>query len=117
LSSNDLVQKITELAQDKKGQQIVVLNIAKLTNIADYFIIISGDSDVHVKAITDHIEKELKSQEFHTYYKEGYQYLNWVVLDYVDVVVHIFKRESREYYAIERLWADAEIEFVLESES
>ena len=117
MSSNDLVQRIVELAQEKKGKQIVVMNISKLTNISDYFIIISGDSDIHVKAITDHIEKVLKSEKVYTYYKEGYQYLNWVVLDYVDIVVHIFKRESREYYGIERLWADASIEFVLDTES
>lgn len=90
------------------------MEISTLTNVADYFVIISGDSDVHVKAITDHIDKELRSEDVRLYHKEGYQYLNWVLLDYVDVVVHIFRREAREFYGIERLWADAKFEFAME---
>lgn len=117
MTSADLAHRIVEIAREKKGQQIVTMEISKLTNIADYFIIISGDSDLHVKAITDHIETELKTGGVNLYHREGYQYLNWVLLDYVDVVVHIFRREAREYYGIERLWADAKFEFVMEKQA
>jgi ribosome-associated protein len=112
----DLVNHIVELAQEKKGKQIAIMDISKLTNIADVFVVISGDSDVHVKAITDHIDKSLKEEGVSLYHREGYQNLRWVLLDYVDIVIHIFQRESREYYGIERLWADAKIEFAMEKE-
>ena len=112
----DLVNRIVELALEKKGKQIAVMDISKVTNIADHFVVISGDSDMHVKAITDHIDKTLKEEDVRLYHREGYQNLRWVLLDYVDVVIHIFQRDSREYYGIERLWADAKIEFVMEKE-
>lgn len=117
MTSTDLMNRIVELGLDKKGQQIVTMNIAELTGIGDYFVIISGNSDVHVKAIADHIEKELKDEDVAVYHKEGYQHLTWVLLDYIDVVVHIFQRDAREYYAIERLWADAPIKFITEQEA
>jgi len=112
LSAHDTAKRIIELAQDKKGQQIVLMDISNLSDFADYFVIISGDSNVQIKAIADHIEQELKKEGIRHYHKEGYQYLNWVLLDYIDVVVHIFQKDSREFYGIERLWADAKMEFI-----
>lgn len=112
----DLANHIVELAQEKKGKQIAVMDISQLTNIADFFVVISGDSDIHVKAISDHIETCLKEEDIKLYHREGYQNLKWVLLDYVDVVIHVFQREAREYYGIERLWADAKIEFSMEQE-
>ena len=109
MTSQELSDKISRLAWEKKGQDIVILDLRHLTDITDYFVIISGESDLHVKAIADHIETELEKVHIKMWHKEGYEHLNWVLLDYVDVVVHIFRPEVRTYYALEKLWADAKI--------
>jgi ribosome-associated protein len=114
MTSQELAKRISALAQEKKGSQIVIINISKKSDFADFFVIISGSSNVQVKAICDHIEDELRNEAVRPYHKEGYEYNNWVLLDYVDVIVHVFKNETREFYGIERLWADAEMEFIKE---
>ncbi len=86
-----------------------MLNLNNLTTMTDYFLICSADSDTQVKAISDEIEKSLRDDGIKCWHKEGYKALNWVLLDYVDVVVHIFKKDSREFYNLEKLWGDAEI--------
>ena len=77
-----------------------------MTSITDHFVICSAVTDIQVKAITDSIRKGTDSKPWRI---EGYEQLNWVLLDYVDVVVHIFKSSEREYYQLERLWADAQL--------
>ncbi len=110
-SSDHLAHAIAELAIAKKASGVSILDVRKQTSITDFFIICSGNSDVHVKAICDSIQKELKplTKPWHT---EGVDNRRWVLLDYVDVVVHIFLEEVRDYYQLERLWADAETEMV-----
>ncbi len=98
---------ITDLIKSKKGYDIKILDLRKLSSIADYFVICSADSDRQVKAIADEIDKKLSEQGIKSFHKEGYEALNWILLDYFDVVVHIFKVESRLYYNLERLWGDA----------
>lgn len=118
LIAQKLAKKISTLALEKKGHQIAILNVEGLSNVTDYFVIVSGDSDVQLKAIADHIERKLKTDDkIHLYHKEGTNSPNWVLLDYVDVVVHIFRKETREHYGLERLWADAEMKLVLEEET
>ena len=112
MESSELASLITEFALEKKGKQIVKLNLAGLTSMTDYFIILTGESDVQVKAIGDHIIRQLRKNGVKIYHKEGFDSLKWVLLDYVDVIVHIFRGETREYYGLERLWGDAEIELV-----
>lgn len=115
LLANELAEKISILALEKKGHQIAVLNVTGLSSITDFFVIASGDTDVQVRAIADEIERKLKSDDqIHVYHKEGHEKGNWVLLDYVDVVVHVFRKEIREYYGIERLWADAEMKLVMD---
>ncbi len=114
MSASETARRIIELAQDKKGKQIVLMDISEQSSFADYFVIVSGDSSVQIKAIADHIEDEMHREGSRLYHKEGYEHLNWVLLDYVDVVVHIFNNEARKFYGIERLWADARMEFILE---
>ena len=80
-----------------------------LSAVADYFIICTGDATVQVKAIADEIDKQLRKNGIKSYHKEGYNALNWVLLDYFDVVVHVFRKESREFYNLEKLWGDAEV--------
>ncbi|RLD14584.1 ribosome silencing factor [candidate division KSB1 bacterium] len=112
MTSSELADKITELALEKKGKQIVKIDIKNLTDYADYFVIITGDSGLQIRAIVDHIEDELAREGIKAYSKEGYEYQRWVLLDYVDVVVHVFNHETREFYGIERLYADAKMEFI-----
>jgi len=107
LDSKNLTEKITELIFSKKGFDIKILDLRQLTPIADFFIICSADSDVQVRAIADEIDNRLHNEGIRLWHKEGYKSLNWVLLDYVDVVVHVFKKSVREFYNLERLWGDA----------
>jgi len=109
LDSNTLANNISELIFNKKGYDVRILDLRDIVSFADYFIICSADSDTQVKAIADEIDKSLKDEGLKCWHKEGYRALSWVLLDYVDVVVHIFKKEIREFYNLERLWGDAPI--------
>ncbi|MEJ2507056.1 MAG: ribosome silencing factor [Ignavibacteriaceae bacterium] len=101
---------IAEKIFSKKGYDVVLIDLRKLASFADYFLICSADSDVQVKAIADEVEKSLKDDGIKCWHKEGYTALKWVLLDYVDVVVHVFQRESRLFYNLEKLWGDAPTE-------
>ncbi len=103
---------IIDCIQEKKGSDIVQINLTKTDNsVCDFFIIAHGDSNTQVKAIAAHIEDYLKKQcKIRPLHTEGYENAQWVLLDYNSIVVHIFQQEIREYYKLEELWADAEIE-------
>lgn len=107
LENQQLAQKIAELCFNKKGYDVKIIDLRNVALFADYFVICSADSDTQVKAIADDIDEKLKEQGIRCWHKEGYKALQWVLLDYVDIVVHIFKKEAREYYNLERLWSDA----------
>lgn len=107
MEPKDFAYKITDLIFGKKGHDVKILDLRNLSSIADYFVICSADSDTQVKAIADEIDKELSKQGIKCSHKEGFNALNWVLLDYFDVIVHIFKNESRRYYNLEKLWGDA----------
>jgi ribosome-associated protein len=107
LSSKQLADKITEQIFSKKGYDVILLDLRKLTSIADYFVICSADSDTQVKAIADEIDSKLAEEGIKSWHIEGYRALSWILIDYVDVVVHIFKKDSREFYKLEKLWGDA----------
>lgn len=109
MKTNQLAQRAAELAWEKKGNDIVILDVKKLTDVTDYFIIISGESELHVKALSDYLEEKLEQEQMEVWHREGYSNLNWVLLDYVDVVIHIFKDQTRQYYQLEKLWGDARI--------
>ena len=109
MDTKEFVNKIVELIQNKRGRQIRILDLQKLTPLADYFIVCSGDSDTQVKAIADEVDKKLADEGIKCYYKEGYNTLSWVLLDYFDVVVHIFLNKVRSFYQLEDLWADADV--------
>ena len=110
MDSKEFSKKITDIIFNKKGYDVVVINLKELTSFADYFVICSADSNVQVKAIADDVDKSLRDEGIKCWHREGYQALNWVLLDYVDVIVHVFKKESREFYNLEKLWGDADIE-------
>ncbi len=94
-------------ASSKQGADIVILDVARLIVITDFFVIASGTSDRQVKTIVDEVEKQLKTIDVRPVRTEGEVDARWVLLDYVDVVVHVFAEEEREYYDLERLWRDA----------
>ncbi len=96
---------------EKKGQEIVCLDLRNVkTAVADYFIICHADSGTQVRAIAESVEAEIyRNFEENPWQKEGLENSEWVILDYVSVVVHVFKREKRYFYGIEELWGDAEV--------
>lgn len=94
-------------ALEKKASDLIVYDVRGLTTIADYFIICSGDSLRQVRAIRDHVEEILSKKGCHPYSTEGENTGRWVLMDYSDLVVHVFKNEVRGFYALERLWGDA----------
>ncbi len=112
MNSKNFADKITSLIFNKKGYDVKILDLRKLTAFADYFIICSADSSTQVKAVADEIDKELRDEGIKYWHKEGYKGLNWVLIDYVDVVVHIFKKDAREFYNLEKLWGDAPVKDV-----
>jgi ribosome-associated protein len=112
LDSKKFAYLIAEKIFSKKGYDVTLIDLKKVASFADYFIICSADSDVQVKAIADEVEKSLKDDGIKFWHKEGYTALKWVLLDYVDVVVHVFQKESRLFYNLEKLWGDAPSEIL-----
>lgn len=106
-SSSGLAYNIGSLAANKKAEQIRILDVKDISSITDYFVICSGNSTVQVKAIADEIEEKMSEEGYEPIHKEGYSSARWILIDYGDVIAHIFHREDREFYEIERLWADA----------
>ena len=105
--TDENILKIAVKAIDSKmGENIKVIKIDELTIIADYFIIANGNSNTQVKAIADEVEFKLSEAGLEPHRTEGYQGATWIVLDYVDVVVHIFHKDTRDFYDLERLWQD-----------
>ena len=108
---------ISELAiygiQEKKGNDIVRLDLRNIfSSVSDYFVICHADSATQVKAIANSVEDEIfKATQQEPWRKEGLEYGEWILLDYVDVVIHIFRTDKREFYDVEDLWGDAEIKF------
>ncbi|MGD1846152.1 MAG: ribosome silencing factor [Salibacteraceae bacterium] len=120
-SKKEEARALAELAvkgiQEKKGLEIIWLDLKNISNaVTDYFIICHGTSNTHVDSLADSVEDEVRlGAGEKPWHKEGVENAEWVLLDFVDVVVHIFQREAREFYKLEELWADAErIELVNE---
>ena len=102
-----LAKRIADLMISKKALDVVILDLKKLTSAADYFVICTADSDTQVRAIADAVRDGMEESDERVWHYEGYQALKWIVLDYVDVVAHIFYKEDRSFYNLERLWGDA----------
>ena len=103
----ELARKVRAAIEDKKGEDIVLLDVRGLSSVTDYFLFVSGTSGPHLKAISGDVQKVLKEDGIHCYRRAGDPDSGWMTLDYVDVVIHIFTPEMRRYYAIEELWAEA----------
>ena|SRR6476469_2094550 len=112
--SDTLADLVVRGMQDKKASDIVVLNLKELKNaVADYFVICSAGSDTQLDAIARSVEEEVEKLTGESPWQtEGRTNREWVLLDYVDVVVHVFLRDRRQFYALEELWGDAEISYI-----
>ncbi len=114
--TNNLTQEKNDLsliyiaarcAEEKKGENILLLDVSKLTTVSDYFLIVTAKSTVQIEAIAKHIEEKLQKMNHKLICKEGFVASNWVVLDFGNLVVHIMSQKEREYYKLERFWSNA----------
>lgn len=110
MTSKILARKIAQLTLTKKASNVLVMDLRRLTSMTDFFVVCSADSDKQVKAVADAVVDGLEEEGIRIWHNEGVSQLRWVLLDYVDVVVHIFQRQVRGFYNLERLWGDAKSE-------
>lgn len=104
-----MVEKIADILEDKKARDIKIINIKEISILTDYFIICSGSSTTHIKALADELELKMEEAGCRYLRKEGYDSARWILFDYGDVVVHIFHEDDRNFYDLERLWSDGKI--------
>lgn len=107
MTEKEMSQAICAAASDKKARDIVTMDMKNLMSSTDYFMVCSAPTATQVRAIADNIEEKMDEAGIHFNHKEGYREGEWILLDYGDVVAHIFRQEAREYYALERLWGEA----------
>lgn len=112
MTSKNLAKLVANAALSKKAYDVTILDLRKLTTMTDYFVVCSVDSDTQARAVADEIKNESMEKGETSVRKEGYSEGRWVLLDYVDVVAHVFHKEMREFYNLEKLWGDAKIEYV-----
>ena len=101
---------ITNACEEKKGIDIVVMDVSKQTSVAEYFVIVTGNSSSQTVSIADEIDRKMAEINATSYLKEGYQSGRWILLDYNDIIVHVFHKDEREIYNLERLWSGLEEE-------
>jgi ribosome-associated protein len=109
MQEHEVLKIAVKTLDEKKGHDIRVIKIADVSAIADYFLLVTGNSTTQVKTLADEVEQKLKAAGVTPTRTEGYHGANWIVLDYIDVVIHIFHKETREFYDLERLWQDGEV--------
>jgi ribosome-associated protein len=108
LESNEIARKAVDIAEDRKAEDIVMLDIRKISIIADYFVICTGTGDRHVKAIAKEIDEKLGEVGVNPINTEGLTEGEWVLIDYGSVLVHVFDKKTRDYYLLEQLWSGAQ---------
>ncbi|WP_033121602.1 ribosome silencing factor [Oscillibacter sp. ER4] len=108
LPSRELAEIAVKALDSKKGKEIRLIRIDKITTLAEYFVICTGTSNTQINALCDAVEKELTEKGEEPLHREGYRGDTWVLLDYGCVVVHVFNDEARKFYSLEHLWADGE---------
>ncbi|WP_430883075.1 ribosome silencing factor [Fusibacter sp. JL216-2] len=108
MNVKEIALEIAGLIDDKKGHDIQILDVRHLSSIADYFVIATGTSNTHVNAIADGVVEELRERGLEMSHKEGKRGGNWILIDCLDIIVHVFTKAEREFYDIERIWSDAE---------
>ena len=101
-----IVKKAYDALNDKKGEDIKIIEIGKLSTVADYFIIANGSNAPPVESLVDNVEEELLKENIHAARIEGVKSSGWILMDYNDVIVHVFSKEDRLFYDLERIWRD-----------
>lgn len=104
---NEQAKLAAKVLDEKLAEDLVVLDISEVSTIGDFFIIATGKNPNHVRALSDYVSESLAKQSVFCKQNEGYDAGNWILMDYGDMIIHIFDRESREYYDLERIWRDA----------
>ena len=107
LSADPRLRTIVDALQSRKGVDIIVMDLRSLSDAADYFVLCTGESDPQIRSLCEEVVDRLKSEGERPWHVEGLGTRRWVLIDLVDIVVHIFRPEAREFYALERLWGDA----------
>jgi len=103
----EALKRVLSAMEAKKALDIVVLDISEIASFANHFVICSGDNQRQIQAIADEVQTQLRQLQLRPNHVEGYRNAEWVLLDYVDTVVHVFSKNARSYYDLERLWRDA----------
>lgn len=117
METKDICKKVANAIFTKKGYDVKVIDLREHTSLTDFFVVCSADSDIQIKAIADEVEEQLRENlDLRCWHTEGLNKSNWVLMDYVDFVVHIFKNDMREYYALEKFWGDATIEEIVDTQ-
>ena len=109
LTAKEVALQVTKALDEKKGMNIKLLKIDRISTLAEYFLICTGTSNTHVKTLCDYAEYDMEQMEEPLIGREGHRGNSWELLDYGAVVIHVFTEEAREFYNLERLWADAEV--------
>ncbi|MCZ6633078.1 MAG: ribosome silencing factor [bacterium] len=109
-SVRDLLDRSIEHLQSTKAEDVVLIDLRGIADFVDYFLICTGTSGVHVKALANAVVEGLKAEDIRPWQVEGYESRKWILIDYVDVVIHIFLPDTRTFYRLERLWGDAPIQ-------
>jgi ribosome-associated protein len=111
-SARELAHVAARLTLGKRAEDVIILDLRELGGVCDYFVLATGHSEVQVRAIADAVEEGLAPHGAKPWHAEGYEARRWILLDYVDVVVHVFHAKAREYYLLDKLWGDARREVV-----
>ena len=106
-SASERAKKIAQLIIDKNGEDVLLLDLRRISPVADYFVLATAQSTIHCQAISDELAEKLKKEGYRVHHVEGYNQAQWILLDFLDIVVHIFLPEVRTFYGLERLWGDA----------
>lgn len=106
---NDTLKTIVDALEDKKAEDIQLIDISEVSTVADYFVITNGTNTSQIQALSDNVEEKLAMNGIHPRSVEGYNTANWVLMDYNDFLVHIFDKESRGFYDLERMWRDGKV--------
>ena len=107
LNGAEIAEIGAEAALDTRANNVVILDLRGLSSVTDFFVICSGNSDTHVEGIANNIEEKLEEHRAKLWHREGGRRATWILLDYIDAIVHIFTEEVRDFYGLERLWGDA----------
>ena len=114
--SKEMAMIVCKALEEKKGQEVTVIDISDISCLADYFIIANGENSHQVQAMIDNVEEEMDKAGYHFSQREGYQAARWILLDYKDIVVHVFSKVDRRFYDLERIWRDGKFISIKELE-